>query len=442
MEFSTDPTLASHLDADDDLASFRDEFVISDPDTIYLDGNSLGRLPITTMPQMQRVIEGQWGERLIRGWNEGWMETPKKLGDKIALLIGAQPGEVLVTDSTSANLFKLAVAALKARPGRDKIVSDALNFPSDLYVFQGVIHLLGQGHKLELIPSNDGIHIQPEDVAAAIDKQTALVSLSHVAFKSAFMYDMQAVTAQALQAGALALWDLSHSVGGVPLKLNEWGIDLAVGCTYKYLNGGPGAPAFLYVRRQLQDKILQPIWGWFASREPFNFHQDFTPADGISRFQVGTPSILSMLAIEPGLDIFLKVGMERLRKKSVQQSEYLLHLARKWLLPLGFSIGSPENADHRGSHISLRHPEAYRINRAMIELPSLPEGFWKNIIELKGPAPTLRVIPDFRAPDNIRLGIAPLYTSFTDIHRAMNHIRLIVAEKIYSRYSDERLPVT
>jgi len=442
MEFSTDLTLASHLDADDDLASFRNDFVISDPDMIYLDGNSLGRLPITAMAQVQKAIEDQWGERLIRGWNEGWMDTPKNLGDKIALLIGAQPGEVLVTDSTSANLFKLAVAALKARPERAKIVSDALNFPSDLYVFQGIIHLLDKGHKLELIPSHDGIHIQPEDTAAAIDKQTALVSLSHVAFKSAFMYDMQATTLQAHKVGALTLWDISHSVGAVPLKLNEWGVDLAVGCSYKYLNGGPGAPAFLYVRRQLQDKILQPIWGWFAAREPFKFHPDFYPADEISRFQVGTPPMLSMLAIEPGLDIFLKVGMERLRKKSVQQSEYLLHLARKWLLPLGFCIGSPENADQRGSHVSICHPEAYRINRAMIELPAMPDGFWENISELKGAAPTLRVIPDFRAPDNIRLGIAPLYTSFTDIHRAMNHIRLIASEKIYSRYSSERLPVT
>jgi kynureninase len=442
MEFSTDPTLASHLDADDELASWRDEFVIGDPDTIYLDGNSLGRLPMATMAQMQQAVETQWGERLIRGWNESWIDTPKRLGDKIALLVGAQPGEVLVTDSTSANLFKLAVAALKARPGRAKIVSDALNFPSDLYVFQGIIHLLGKGHKLDLIPSHDGIHIQPEDVSAAIDKQTALVSLSHVAFKSAFMYDMQAVTAQAHQAGAFTLWDLSHSVGAVPLKLNEWGVDLAVGCTYKYLNGGPGAPAFLYVRRQLQDKILQPIWGWFAAQEPFEFKQDFSPANDISRFQMGTPAILSMLAIEPGLDIFLKIGMERLRKKSVQQTEYLLHLARKWLLPLGFSIGSPENADRRGSHVSLRHPEAYRINRAMIELPPMPEGFWENVSEIKGAEPTTRVIPDFRAPDNIRLGIAPLYTTFTDIHRAMNHIRLIVAENLYSQYSNERLPVT
>jgi kynureninase len=442
MEFSTDPTLASHLDADDELAPYREKFIIHDPDTIYLDGNSLGRLPIETVPAMNKAIEHQWGERLIRGWNEGWVDAPQKLGDKIARLIGAQPGEVLVTDSTSANLFKLAVAALRARSERNKIVSDELNFPSDLYIFQGIIDFLGRKHQLTLIPSHDGVHIRPEDIATAIDSHTALVSLTHVAFKSAFMYDMQAVTEQAHRVGALTLWDLSHSVGAVPLKLNAWGVDLAVGCTYKYLNGGPGAPAFLYVRRDLQEQIMQPIWGWFAAQNPFDFEISFTPAEDISRFRVGTPPMLSMLAIDPALEIFLEVGMERLRRKSVQQTEYLLHLTRKWLLPLGFRLGSPEEPDQRGSHISLRHPEAYRINRAMIELPKMPDGFWENVSELQGPAPDIRVIPDFRAPDNIRLGIAPLYTNFTDIHRAMDHIRLIVAEKIYLQYSDQRLTVT
>ena len=442
MEFSTDPTLARHLDADDELAPYREKFVIQDPNTIYLDGNSLGRLPVETVPLMQKIIEHQWGERLIRGWNEGWVDAPQKLGDKIAQLIGAQPGEVLVTDSTSANLFKLAVAALRARPERSKIVSDELNFPSDLYIFQGIIDFLGHKHRLALIPSHDGVHIRPQDITANLDSDTALVSLTHVAFKSAFMYDMQTVTEQAHQAGALTLWDLSHSVGAVPLKLNAWGVDLAVGCTYKYLNGGPGAPAFLYVRRELQDQIMQPIWGWFAAQNPFDFDLSFSPAEDISRFRVGTAPMLSTLAIEPALEIFTEIGMERLRKKSVQQTEYLLHLARKWLLPLGFRLGSPEEPDQRGSHISLRHPEAYRINRAMIELPQMPEGFWENVSELQGPAPEIRVIPDFRAPDNIRLGIAPLYTSFTDIHRAMDHIRLIVAEKIYLQYSDKRLQVT
>ena len=434
MKFSTDPDLATHLDQQDELASFRQRFMISDPDTIYLDGNSLGRLPTETLATMQTVIAEQWGQRLIRSWNENWIDAPSNLGDKIAQLIGAQPGEVLVTDSTSANLFKLTCAALRARQGRPKIVSDSLNFPSDLYIFQGIIDWLDQGHQLELIQSQDDIHIQPEDIAAAIDPQTALVALTHVAFKSAFMYDMQAVTKLTHQCGALTLWDLSHSVGAVPLDLEAWGVDLAVGCTYKYLNGGPGAPAFLYVRRELQNELMQPIWGWFGAQSPFDFDLEFRPAENINRFRVGTAPMLSMLTIEPALDILLEAGMARLRKKSLQQTDYLLFLAEKWLLPLGFQIGSPTNARQRGSHISLRHREAYRINRAMIELPpktSRPESH-----------PATHVIPDFRAPDNIRLGIAPLYTTYRDIHRALDYMRWIVKKQIYLRYSDERQAVT
>jgi kynureninase len=434
MKFSTDPNLATNLDQKDELASFRQQFMIHDADTIYLDGNSLGRLPAETLVHMQSAIADQWGQRLIRSWNEKWIDTPNTLGNKIAQLIGAQPGEVLVTDSTSANLFKLTCAALRARPGRPKIVSDSLNFPSDLYVFQGIINWLDQGHRLELIRSGDDIHIQPEDIAAAIDRKTALVALTHVAFKSAFMYDIQAVTELAHQSGALTLWDLSHSVGAVPLELEAWGVDLAVGCTYKYLNGGPGAPAFLYVRKELQNMLMQPIWGWFGAQSPFDFDLEFRPAEDITRFRVGTAPMLSMLAIEPAVDILLEAGMARLREKSVRQTEYLLFLAEKWLLPLGFQIGSPLNADQRGSHVSLRHPEAYRINRTMIELPpstTRPESH-----------PATRVIPDFRAPDNIRLGIAPLYTTYRDIHRALDTMRWIVEEQIYRGYSDERQAVT
>jgi kynureninase len=435
MPFSTDPQLAQQLDAQDVLAPYRERFVIEDPDhLIYLDGNSLGRLPKDTVPYLQDIIEKRWGQRLIRGWNEGWFTAAQTLGDKIAQIVGALPGEVLVSESTSTNLFKMAVAALRARPGRTKIISDALNFPSDLYIFQGIIDLLGGQHTLEIIPSRDGIRIHPDDIAAAIDADTALVSLTHVAFKSAFMYDMQAVTERAHQAGALTLWDLSHSAGAVPLELDAWGADLAIGCTYKYLNGGPGSPAFLYVGRELQEQLSQPIWGWFATNKPFDFDLDFTPAKGIARFQVSTPPVLSMLSIEPAVDIMLEAGMERLRAKSVQQTEYLLDLARAWLLPLGFSLGSPSESAERGSHVSLRHPEAYRINRAMIEpVLSGTESAGKGWV---------RIIPDFRTPDNIRLGIAPLYNSYTDIYRALERIREIVEKKIYTGYSKERLEVT
>ena len=426
MMFSTDLSLAQQLDAQDELAGFRDEFVISDPDLVYLDGNSLGRLPRRTVAAMQRVIEAEWGERLIRAWNDGWVNTPAASGGKIAQLIGAQPDEVLVTDSTSLNLFKLATAAVRARPERTKIVSDVFNFPSDLYIFQGIIDLLGNRHRLELIPSADGVSIEAQAVEAYLDAQTALVGLTHVAFKSAFMYDMRRVTEQAHRAGALMLWDLSHSVGAVPLDLNGCNVDLAVGCTYKYLNGGPGAPAFLYVRRDLQAQLLQPIWGWFADANPFAFDLEFKPAQELSRFRVGTAPMLSMKAIEPAVDLLLEAGMERLRAKSIQQTEYLIYLAEQWLLPLGFSLGSPRHAEQRGSHVSLRHAESYRINRALIEAPP----------------PALKVIPDFRTPDNIRLGIAPLYTSFVHIHRAMARLRQVAAEKIYEQYPGERLAVT
>ena len=427
MNFSnTDISLAHELDAQDELASFRDEFVMDDPDLIYLDGNSLGRLPKRTVNYMREVIEQEWGKRLIRGWNDGWIDTPTELGAKIAKLVGAQADEILVTEATSINLFKLVVAALKARQKRTRIVSDVFNFPSDLYILQGVIDLLGQNHHLKLIPSADSITIVPEAVDSAIDNNTALVSLTHIAFKSAFMYNMDSVTEQAHQAGALMLWDLSHSAGAVPVDLNGCNVDLAVGCTYKYLNGGPGSPAFLYVRRDLQAQLNQPMWGWFAAENPFAFELNFTPASGISRYRVGTPPMLSMKAVEPAIDILLEANMERLRAKSIKQTEYLFFLAEQWLTPFGFTFGTPRRAEIRGSHVSLRHPAGFRINRALIE----------------SPPPAKKIIPDFRVPDNIRLGVAPLYTTFTEIHQALDRMRIIVKDKIYAQYSSEQLAVT
>ncbi|RMF02323.1 MAG: kynureninase [Chloroflexi bacterium] len=427
MEFSrTDFEFAQSLDAADELARFRDEFVVDDPNLIYLDGNSLGRLPKRTVQVLHHAIEQGWGRRLIRGWNDGWFNTPTQLGPKIAQLVGAQPNEIIVTDTTSANLFKLAVAALRAQPRRTKIVSDVFNFPSDLYILQGIVDLLGNRHQIELIPSRDGITIHPNDVTAAITTDTALVTLTHVAFKSAFMYDMAAVTEQAHRAGALTLWDLSHSTGAVPVDLNGSGTDLAVGCTYKYLNGGPGSPAFLYVRQGLQEQLRQPIWGWFSADRPFAFDLDYTPAGDVSKFLGSTPPVLSMLAIEPALDILLAAGIDRLRAKSIRQTEYLIFLADRWLAPLGFTVGAPRDAARRGSHVSLRHPQGYRINRALIEATP--------------PAPT--VIPDFREPDNIRIGIAPLYNTFAQIHRAMTRLREIVEQKQYEKFSTDRLAVT
>lgn len=413
---------AQALDAQDRLARFRQEFVIDDPELIYLDGNSLGRLPRRSRAVIQDYVDRQWGQRLIRGWGEGWLELAQRTGEKIAGLVDAQPGEVVVAESTSTNLFKLAVAALKARPGRRTIVTDDLNFPSDLYIFQGIIELLDAGYRLKVVPSPDGIHGPLEGLAQAIDDDTALVSLSHTAFKSAYTYDMAALTALAHQAGALTLWDLSHSAGAVPVALNAAGADLAVGCTYKYLNGGPGAPAFLYVRRDLQASLRNPISGWYSQAAPFDFGLAYQPAAGLRRMLTGTPPVLALAGVEPGVDLLLAAGMERLRAKSLQQSEYLIALVDAVLRPLGFQLNSPRDAARRGSHISIGHPEGWRINQALIE--------------------QMQVLPDFRAPDNIRLGITPLYTTFDEIRQAVQRLRAVVEERRYEQYSLERSAVT
>jgi kynureninase len=320
---------------------------------------------------------------------------------------------------------------MQNRPNRQTIVSDVFNFPSDLYIFQGIINMFkdkpgNPQHRLELVPSRDTITIHIEDVEAALTSDVAFISLSHVAFKSAFKYDINQVTTLAHKAGALTLWDLSHSVGVVPLKLNQWNVDLAIGCTYKYLNGGPGSPAFLFIREDLQQELISPIWGWFAAESPFEFSHHFKPARNISRFRIGTPPMLSMKAIEPSVDILLEAGIDKIWEKSVTQTSYLIYLASKWLLPVGFRIGSPINPNDRGSHISIRHPNAYQICQAMIQ----------------SDPPNVRIIPDFREPNNIRLGIAPIYTTYSDIHRAMDRIRTIAEEKVYLSHSSKRTGVT
>jgi len=406
---------AEELDKNDPLRKFRSEFVHPEENLIYLDGNSLGRLPVKTIPNINNTVNFQWGKRLIRSWNEGWYLKNRELGKKIAGLIGAKDNEVIIADSTSVNLYKLAFAAIKYKENRSKIVSDNMNFPSDLYILDGVIKNSFPDSELHLVNSANNISMRIDDFNKSIDKNTSLVSLSHVSFKSSYLYNMEEMNSIIQDAGALDLWDLSHSAGAVQIDLNRCNSSLAVGCTYKYLNGGPGAPAFLYIRDDLQEKLLPPLTGWFGDRDPFSFDLNYKPSSGIGRFLTGTPPVLSLSCIENGVDVLLEAGMERIRKKSVLQSEFLIEMVKNELIPFGFSIGSPENTEERGSHLSIRHNNAEKICRAMID-------------EKTG---DYVIIPDFRHPDNIRLGITPLYTSFEDLYICVKEIKKIVLKSLY-----------
>lgn len=416
---------ADSLDSSDPLSGFRKRF-FSGTETIYLDGNSLGRLPIDTISLMQQMVEQQWGDRLIRSWNEHWLGLPRRIAGKIARLVGAEEDEIFVGDSTSVNLYKLAYGTLSLQQGRTQILSDDLNFPSDFYVLQGLIKSHFHNYSLNILKSTDGIHAPLDQLEAALNSNTALVCLSHVAFKSAFMHDMARLNKIAACNGTKIIWDLSHAVGSVPLKLNEWGAEMAVGCTYKYLNGGPGAPAFLYVRKDLQPRMESAIWAWFGHARPFEFGLEYEARGDVWKYAAGTPPILSMAAIEPGLDLLLDAGMDALRSKSLGMSAFFYKMYKHLLEPLGFSWASPTNAHQRGSHVSISHPEGYRICKALIA-PN------------DGNTP---IIPDFRKPDIIRLGFAPIYNTHTDLAEAVARIAAIVRNSVYLEYDPSLEAVT
>jgi kynureninase len=435
--FNTSPDFATQLDQQDPLASYRERFAITDPDLIYLDGNSLGRMPKAAAERAKQVIDEEWSNDLIRGWNKGWWEAPQRVGDKIGKLIGAEAGQVIVTDTVSSNLFKLATAALTYQPTKKRIITDTFNFPSDLYILQGIQNLLdsespspfGRGARgegahetLRITATDNDITPNIEQLESSINENTALVTLSHVLFKSGYIYDMRRITELAHNKGALVLWDLSHSVGAVPIALDDCNADLAIGCTYKYLNGGPGAPAFLYVNKKIQEKLTSPIWGWWGQKNPFDFGLDYQPADGARRFLAGTQPMISMLTMEAGIEPTLQAGMDSIRAKSILMTDYASFLTDSCLAPFGFSLGSPRDSARRGSHISIRHADGYRINRALIE--------------------EMNVIPDFREPDNIRLGFTPLYTSFTEIWLGFDRIKRVMEEKRYEKYPKQKLVVT
>jgi len=410
---------AEQLDAADPLAGFRERFVRDDHSLVYLDGNSLGPLPRATLARIAEVISQEWGAGLVRSWSR-WIELPGQVGDLVGEhLIGAGPGQVVVCDSTTVNLYKLACAALDARPGRNVIVTDDDNFPTDRYVLEGIA--AQGGAEFRMIRSDLDYGLSEDALRGALDERTALVSLSHVAYRSGALADMAKITRIIHEAGALALWDLCHSAGAVPVELDATGADLAVGCTYKYLNAGPGAPAFLYVRGELQEELRQPVWGWFSQRGQFEMGQGYDPAPGIGRFLTGTPDVIGTVAVQEGARLLAEAGIGRLRAKAVTLTGYLIALADAWLTPHGVAVASPRQDARRGAHVTLAHPRAWQISQALIR-----EG----------------VIGDYRTPDRLRLGPAPLYTRFADVWDALSILRRIMADKTYEDLPVARSTVT
>ncbi len=419
MTIPADRSYAEGLDAADPLAGFRDRFERDDQSLIYLDGNSLGPLPRATRARIAEVVSQEWGAGLVRSWNR-WIELPLQVGDMLgAHLVGAAPGQVAVCDSTTINLYKLACAALDARPGRSVIVTDDDNFPTDRYVLEGVA--AQRGCELRMIRTDMDRGIGEDALRRAVDERTALVSLSHVAYRSGALADMAGITGIVHEAGALALWDLCHSVGAVPVQLDACGADLAVGCTYKYLNAGPGAPAFLYVRRELQPGLRQPVWGWFGQRDQFDMGQGYDPVPGIGQYLTGTPQVIGTVAVQEGVRLLAEAGIGRLRAKGVALTGYLIGLADAWLARYGVAVASPRPDARRGAHVTLGHPEAWRISQALIR-----EG----------------VIGDYRTPDRLRLGPAPVTTRFADVWDALDIMRRIMADKAYRDIPAARSAVT
>ena len=394
----------SALDTEDPLAGFRDQFDLPEG-IVYLDGNSLGPLPRRTLARMIDTMREQWGQSLIRSWNDhDWIGLPQRVGDKIARLVGAAPGEIVAADSTSVNLFKLLAAACAMRPDRGVILTEVGNFPTDVYIMEGLISMLGAGYELR--------RVERDDIADAVDSSIAVVALTHVDYRSGELHDMADLNEAAAAAGALNLWDLSHSAGAVPVDLNAAATDFAVGCGYKYLNGGPGAPAYLYVAKRHQAEAHQPLSGWMGHAAPFAFEGAYRPADGIARHLCGTPGVLAMAALEEGVDLMLEADMKAVRRKSVLLSETFAALVEANCAGYGLALASPRDPARRASQVSFRHPEAHAIVQALIA---------------RG------VIGDFRAPDILRFGIAPLYLRYADIAAAAQALHEVMESDAWDR---------
>ena len=397
------------LDAEDSLAPLRAQFALP-AGVIYLDGNSLGARPVAALERAHAVIAQEWGDGLIRSWNSaGWRDLPQRLGNRLASLIGAGDDEVVVTDTTSINLFKVLGAALKVQAGRAPerkvIVSESSNFPTDLYIAQGLMDLLQQGYSLRLVDS-------PEALAQAIDQDVAVVLLTHVNYKNGYMHDMAALTALIHECGALAIWDLAHSAGAVPVDLRQADADYAIGCTYKYLNGGPGSQAFAWVSPKLCDLVAQPLSGWFGHVRQFDMESGYEPSKGIARYLCGTQPITSLAMVECGLDIFAQTDMLSLRRKSLALTDLFIQLVEERCAAHDLTLITPREHAKRGSHVSFEHPQGYAVIQALIA---------------RG------VIGDYREPRIMRFGFTPLYTSFTEVFDAVQILGEILDEKTWAQ---------
>ncbi|MBM6621694.1 aminotransferase class V-fold PLP-dependent enzyme [Micrococcaceae bacterium RIT802] len=415
MNTSPDTLTGADLDAADPLASYRDRFLVPEHDpahplTAYLDGNSLGRPLAATAERLATFVRTEWGAGLIRSWDEKWMDEPTVLGDRLGdVVLGAGPGQVLVGDSTSVLLYKALRAALDhqqaADPARCDIVIDAGNFPTDRFIVEGIA--AERGATLRWITPDPDAGVTTADLDQVLSGSTAVVLLSHIAYRSGYLADAAAITARVKAAGALMVWDLCHSVGSVPLHLDDWGVDLAVGCTYKYLNGGPGSPALAYVRSGLQSSLRQPIWGWMGAADPFGMTAAYEPAGNIRRFITGTPPILAMQPLKDMVELISEAGMDAVRAKSVALTEHAIRLADERLVPLGARLASPRDAAWRGSHITVDHDRFAEVTARLWELG---------------------VIPDFRPPNGLRIGLSPLSTSFAELEAGIDAIATALAE--------------
>jgi kynureninase len=395
---------AAALDTRDPIARYRENFLLPDG-VIYLDGNSLGPPPRRTIERLEDVLLREWGKDLVRSWtSHDWIDLPERVAAEIAGLIGASADEVVVADSTSVNIFKLLGAALRLRPDRTVVVSENENFGTDLYVAQGLADLLGGGASLRLVDRSR--------LAAALDDEVAVLMLTQVDFRTGLMHDMEAWTEAAHEAGALILWDLAHSAGALPVDLASCGADLAVGCGYKYLNGGPGAPAFAYVAARHQRRLESPLWGWMGHRAPFAFDTSYHPAPGMARLRVGTPPILSLAALECGVATIAEIGVGRLRNKSGELTDLFIGVVERECAGHGIEVVTPRERDRRGSQVSLRHPDGYAIVQALI---------------------AAGVVGDFRAPDILRFGFAPAYLRYVDVWDAAMRLRDIMVEGRWDR---------